>query len=125
MIYLDTHVVAWLYAFGTKHLSQRAYELIERSPDVLVSPMVLLELEFLHEIGKVLVFPRTVFDYLSTRIPLEICQMEFKEVVRGAMGQTWTRDPFDRLITAQAALKDNVLITKDSLIRDHYPKAIW
>ena len=125
MIYLDTHVVVWLYASGTKQLSPRACELIERSAEVLISPVVLLELKFLHEIGKVMVAPQVIFDYLSARISLEICELEFKEVVRSAMGQTWTRDPFDRLITAQATLKNSVLITKDRLIRDHYPQAVW
>jgi hypothetical protein len=56
MIDLDTHVVVWLYAFGSKKLSEQACELLERSPKLLISPMVLLELEFLQEIGKLAVF---------------------------------------------------------------------
>jgi PIN domain nuclease of toxin-antitoxin system len=125
MIYLDTHVVVWLYAFGSKKLSEQACELIERSPNLLISPMVLLELEFLHEIGKLAVVPQALCGYLADRIALEICQREFQEVVRGAMQQSWTRDPFDRLITAQAALNDDVLITKDRSIRNHYHRATW
>jgi len=125
MIYLDTHVVVWLYAFAAQKLSERALELIEESPQVLISPMVLLELEFLHEIGKIAVLPRIIHEYLAERIALEICGRDFQEVVRGALRQSWTRDPFDRMITAQAALGNNILITKDRLIRDRYPQAIW
>jgi PIN domain nuclease of toxin-antitoxin system len=125
MIYLDTHVAVWLYAFGAKKLSERASVLIERSPKLLISPMVLLELEFLHEIGKLAVAPQALCGYLADSIALEICQREFQEVVRGALQQTWTRDPFDRMITAQAALNNDVLITKDRFIRNHYPRATW
>ena len=39
--------------------------------------------------------------------------------------ETWTPDPFDRLIVAQARLLDASLITKDELIHKHYKKAIW
>ena len=125
MIHLDTHVVVWLYAFGRQRLSERACELIEDSPRTLISPMVLLELEFLREIGKLTVAPSTICDYLADAIGLEICEKNFLDVVRRAMEQTWTRDPFDRMITAQAALEENVLVTKDRLIRGHYPRATW
>lgn len=125
MIYLDTHVAVWLYAFAGERLSTRALELIDESPQILVSPMVLLELEFLHEIGRIAVPSRTIHEYLADKIALEICGKNFQEVVRNAIQQTWTRDPFDRMITAQAALGNDTLITKDRLIHAHYPHAIW
>jgi PIN domain nuclease of toxin-antitoxin system len=37
----------------------------------------------------------------------------------------WTRDPFDRLITAQAALGESTLLTKDDTIRTNYANAVW
>jgi PIN domain nuclease of toxin-antitoxin system len=39
--------------------------------------------------------------------------------------QKWVRDPFDRLIVAQASANDAPLITKDEKIRRHYKRAIW
>ena len=33
---------------------------------------------------------------------------------------SWTRDPFDRVITAQAALEQDRLITKDRVILEKY-----
>jgi PIN domain nuclease of toxin-antitoxin system len=41
------------------------------------------------------------------------------------MHQKWVRDPFDRLIVAQASANDAPLITKDEKIRRHYKRAIW
>ena len=38
----------------------------------------------------------------------------------------WTQDPFDRLIVAHAkANSEAMLITADTVIRKHYPRAIW
>lgn len=79
----------------------------------------------MYDIGKITVAPRAILDFLSNRVALEICRKEFQEVVRCAMQQTWTRDPFDRMITAQAALEESALITKDRFISSHYPRAIW
>jgi PIN domain nuclease of toxin-antitoxin system len=125
MIYLDTHVVVWLYAFAAGKMSERALELIEGSARVLISPPVLLELELLYEIGKITVLPQILSSYLAEKIQLEICGRDFHEVVKIAIQQTWTRDPFDRLITAQAALQNDILITKDRLIHDNYARATW
>ena len=50
-MYLDTHVVIWLYQKDEQRISRLARELIESS-DLLVSPMVLLELEYLFETGQ-------------------------------------------------------------------------
>jgi PIN domain nuclease of toxin-antitoxin system len=87
--------------------------------------MVLLEIELLREIGKLTARSQTICGYLAERGLLEVCGSEFGEVVKAALSQTWTRDPFDRLITAQAALNSGTLITKDRTIRDNYSRAAW
>ena len=46
-------------------------------------------------------------------------------IVEQARGLDWTRDVFDRLIVAQAALDGAALVTTDRAIRKHYPKAVW
>ena len=45
--------------------------------------------------------------------------------IRQAIEQTWTRDPFDRIIVAQSKLADAPLLTKDNTIRKQYKKAFW
>ena len=42
-----------------------------------------------------------------------------------ALELDWTRDLFDRLIVAQAALDGAALVTTDKVIRKHYSKAVW
>jgi PIN domain nuclease of toxin-antitoxin system len=39
--------------------------------------------------------------------------------------QSWTRDPFDRLIVGQASANGAVLVTKDAGIRQNYKQSIW
>ena len=125
MIYLDTHVVIWLYLRKGEGLSGRAQQLIEYEPAILISPIILLELDYLHEIGRTTLGSAHVFNYLHQRIDLQVCQKYFIDVVREASQLSWTRDPFDRIITAQAAIDRNTLITKDKTIQDHYQYAVW
>ena len=51
MTYSDTHVVVWLYGGDVERLSKAAQDQMQ-DEDLLVSPAVLLELEYLHEIER-------------------------------------------------------------------------
>jgi len=125
MIYLDTHVILWLFAQKGEGLSVRALNIIENDTDLAISPMVLLELDLLHEIGRTTLGSKPVYDYLHERIGLQMCKHSFTDVIHSATKQSWTRDPFDRIITGQAAIGSNPLVTKDNGIREHYEYAIW
>ena len=122
--YLDTHVTLWLYSGETERLSRRAANLINRER-VGVSPVVLLELQYLREIGRVAAVPRAIIMDLKQRLGLAIEDRSLETVMERALGLAWTRDVFDRLIVAQAALDDAELVTSDRLIRKNYPKAVW
>ncbi len=122
--YLDTHVTLWLYSGQTEHLSKRAANLINRER-VGISPVVLLELQYLREIGRVTTVPQAIITDLKQRLGLAIEDRSLETVMERALGIAWTRDVFDRLIVAQATLDDAELVTSDRLIRKHYPKAVW
>lgn len=125
LIHLDTHVVAWLYAYGAATLSARAAAELDAAADVFCSPMVRLELQYLHEIGRFGVSPMDVFDSLAAALGVRMCDTPFFAVVREAERQTWTRDPFDRIIVAQASLEGAMLLTKDATIHAAYGGAVW
>ncbi len=124
MIYLDTHVVVWLFAGQTERLSETARFYINAN-DIFISPIVSLELQFLFEIERITQKPKTVVSALSDAIGLGICDKDFYQVVQCAQPYSWTRDPFDRIIVAQAALNGNALITKDQTILTHFKHAVW
>lgn len=122
--YLDTHVVAWLFAGEPGLLSERARTIIRES-DLLISPVVRLELQYLYEIGRTRAGARVVVRDLSRSIGLGVCDQRFDRVIEAAEAQGWTRDPFDRIIVAQAGLAAATLVTKDQTIRDRYALAAW
>jgi PIN domain nuclease of toxin-antitoxin system len=124
LIYLDTHLVAWLYGGRTDLLPAPVRALLSREP-LRVSPMVLLELQYLFEIGKTKVPGGRVIGDLEGELGLSVCDQPFERVVSGAIGIDWTRDPFDRLIVSQAAITSSTLVTKDRNIRANYGKAYW
>lgn len=122
--YLDTHVVVWAYAGETERFPGRVCERIEHD-DLLVSPLVLLELQYLQEIGRLTVDPGLIFENLASSIGLKICELSMMRVVSEAMLQAWTRDPFDRMIVAAARARDASLISKDQHVLANYAKAFW
>ena len=123
VIHLDTHVVAWLFQGDRQRLKPIAHRL-ERN-HLVVSPMVALELQYLFEIGRLRVPASDVLGFLLDRYGLRESGRPFADVVRVAMGLTWTRDPFDRLIAAQAMVEEVPLLTFDESLRVHCPVAVW
>ncbi len=104
LIYLDTHVVAWMFAGRTDLIPEKARFLLDQH-DLLISPAVKLELQYLFEIRRTAEPAKTVLEALGREVGLKVCDLPFAEVVEVALAQSWTRDPFDRLIVSQAALR--------------------
>ena len=124
MIYLDTHIVVWLYAGKVEKLSGLAKELIN-DHEVFISPVVRLELQYLFEIQRVTDEANEIVFDLSDRIGLKMCDKSFNTIVSSALDLSWTRDPFDRIIVANATVNRNILVTKDQNILKNYEKAMW
>ncbi len=122
--HLDTHIVVWLYLGRIDLLSEPAQEGIDHS-DCVISPMVALELRFLTEIGRLIDDSASVVQSLATTIGLRVADPPFGSIVENAQGLEWTRDPFDRLITAQARAARASLITRDRSLRANYERAVW
>ena len=124
VVHLDTHVLVLLYEGRVERLGKEARRLIE-SHGLVASPMAVLELEFLHEIGRLKPRASTVTSALTAEIGLEICGTPFRAVVEEALSEGWGRDPFDRLIVASAKSARAPLITNDGRLHDCYPRAVW
>ena len=123
--YLDTHVVIWLCQNSIEKLTPRAVDAINEH-DLRISPIVLIELGYLNQIGRIVRAPQDLAKQLRIQIGVEICDHPFRELAETALFETWTRDPFDLMIVSHA--KSNgfaPLITRDENIRAHYPPAVW
>ena len=124
MIFLDTHVVVWLYAGEVDRFPRRASRALE-SESLVISPMVLLELQYLHELSRVSQDPALIVNELEKSLGLAVRRDEFERIIIAALMENWTRDPFDRIIVAHANLASAPLLTKDASIRQHYRQALW
>ena len=123
--YLDTHIVVWLCQNNVAKLTNPALDAVN-SHDLLISPMVLVELNFLYQIGRVVRTPQDLAKQLRTQIEVRVCDRSFADIGETALFETWTRDPFDLLIVAHAKANGFApLVTADENIRAHYSKAIW
>jgi PIN domain nuclease of toxin-antitoxin system len=117
--------MVWLCQKQLDRLSQRAVAAIEES-ELRISPMVLLELEYLHEIERIIPPPQALLNQLESQIGLQVCDHPFPAIVETALYETWTRDPFDRVIVAHARSNGYApLVTSDAKIHAHYPNAVW
>jgi len=123
-LYLDTHVAAWLFGGEVSRLSGRAVDLIETS-ELLISPMAVLELEYLYEIGRLRYESRAIMDSLGESIDLRVSSLGFDRISREAIRHTWTRDLFDRLIVANTVCGEGRLLTMDRKIHAHFDGAVW
>lgn len=123
--YLDTQVVIWLCEDNLKKLSSAAFDAIN-DHDLLISPAVLIELNFLYGIGRTVRAPQDLAKQLRMQIGVRVCERSFADVAETALFETWTRDPFDLLIVSHAKANNySPLVTADEKIREHYPKAVW
>jgi PIN domain nuclease of toxin-antitoxin system len=116
-------VVLWAYEGLVEKLRPALPRL--QGAQVVVSPMAVLELQYLHEIGRVRVPAQEVVAELSRSVGLAIASSSWAQVVQVALPFDWTRDPFDRLIAAHAVADAASLLTADSRIRAHCANAVW
>lgn len=123
--YVDTQVAIWLNEANLTKLSKKALALIEAA-DVRISPMAVVELEYLYEIRRIIVKPQDILVKLGAEIGLTVCDHPFPAIAEMALGESWTSDPFDRIIVAHARSNGAApLLTRDELIRANYPNARW
>lgn len=124
MIFLDTHVVIWLYAKELGKFSDAGIQALEE--EVLnYSPMVMMELQLLHEIGRINIEPKMILHYLEHAIGLEPDPLSLLPIAETACSIHWTRDPFDRMIASHAKYRGGRLLTRDRTILENCRFAFW
>ena len=124
LTYLDTHTALWLANGSDDELSALALQLIA-GEELRVSPIILLETSLLREINRLKIGAGELRTILVRDFEVVVCGIPFQQVVEAAYAETWTRDPFDRLIVAQARVAGAKLLTKDRRIHAHFDGAIW
>ena len=122
--FLDTHAAVALEEGTIEVFGPAAVDVLERAA-LFVSPIVRLELKFLAEVGRLTVEPDEVLGGLASKLGIVQSDDPIAAVVAEALRLVWTRDPFDRLLVATAALHRAPLITNDQRIHEHFADAVW
>jgi PIN domain nuclease of toxin-antitoxin system len=123
--YLDTHALVWLAQGTLNQFTPKVTRLLQQA-ELLFSPMVLLELEYLYEIKRIRLPARDIQRKVEYEMNARLCTLAFASIAQAALDEKWTRDPFDRMIVAQAKANGFApLISADESIRAHYPRVVW
>ncbi len=125
-VLLDTHVLLWWLEGETK-LSRRARNVIQNQETmVLVSAVSAWEIAIKSEGGKLEAGP------LVTDFHGELEREAFVELpifshhaIRAGLLTGPHRDPFDRMLIAQAQAENVPMISKDRLFDDYGVRRIW
>ena len=117
MILLDTHAVIWM---AKRHARARV---LSRYPRLHLSPVTLLELQFLSEAGRIRLAGENPVIALVDDPRWRLDEPPAANLFLTACQFAWTRDPFDRLLAAHARLRGWKLATADSTLLDRLPPA--
>lgn len=109
MILLDTNAVVWL-----EQRHARVRSLARGHRRLHLSPATLLELQFLEEAGRIRIDGGVAAIAADERWILD--EPPAAKWFETSLSLSWTRDPFDRLITAHAELRGWRLATGDQLL---------
>ncbi len=124
VIFLDTHAAIWLYSGQLDLFKPKVLKQINEK-QVCISHIVRLEMKYLNEIGRINQKPDVIIDALIDEIGLIYSDNTIERIVNQAIHLDFTRDPFDRMIVADAYINNSYLISKDQNIKKHYKNTIW
>ncbi|MCL2500812.1 MAG: type II toxin-antitoxin system VapC family toxin [Defluviitaleaceae bacterium] len=125
---LDTHTFLWAVR-GSKNLSDTAVKIIEDTNiKIFISAVSAYEIMNKHRIGKLPEFDDIAKNYFNFVKKLGIDSLPISEQHAYFAGELkWShRDPFDRLLAAQAMSDNLTLITNDLVFKDlPWIKTFW
>ncbi len=126
-ILLDTNVLFW-HAFDTSQLTQRAVrQLADVRTTLLVSPVSMNELSIKSSKGK-LVMPKAVGEWVSefmVEFDASELPLTHEHASRIEFLPWHHRDPFDRLLIAQALAEDVPVLSSDRVFDAYGVARIW
>ena len=124
---LDSHVLLWWW-FDPDRLSQQARSLLlDPNSTVFVSAASVWELSFKHHQGKLPELTAAIAD-LPGLLQADGFQPLPISIAHGLRAGGYSqphRDPFDRMLSAQAELEGLVLITADPQLSDFPCQILW
>jgi PIN domain nuclease of toxin-antitoxin system len=114
---LDTHVLLW-WLDDNPGLSRRARTVIADGNNlVFVSAAVICEIQIKHALGK-LKIPKN-FRIVLDQQGFELLDITVEHAYAVGKLPLYHRDPFDRILVAQAKLENMILVSRDKRIKKY------
>jgi PIN domain nuclease of toxin-antitoxin system len=111
---LDTHFLLWVVT-GAARLDE--FPWLNAYAPWGVSPVSLLEVQFLGEAGRLEVESDAFVSALKQDPRFLIDEVPLLALIEQALPLSWTRDPFDRMLVAHSTARRTPLCTVDREIR--------
>ena len=124
---LDSHALIWWFAVSER-LSQAALQAIgDDGNDILVSAASAWEITTKHRLGRLPEAEALVLDFTGTiaRQDFEELPITVDDAARAGALPGPHRDPFDRILIAQALARNLVLISNESLFDWYSVRRLW
>jgi PIN domain nuclease of toxin-antitoxin system len=118
---LDTHAFLWLLA-GDERLPVSARTLVDRAAAVLLSSASVWEAEIKRAAGRLDTPPIAA---AAGRGGIDILAITAEHATVAAHLPLVHRDPFDRMLVAQARVEQLVLVSKDDVLRRYGVPVTW
>lgn len=126
-ILLDTHAIVW-WATGDKRLSRRARVAIaDPNTEVFISIASAWEIQIKATLQKITLSESVDALYRSLIIDQDfrMIGIELKDIDHLSKLPRHHRDPFDRMLVAQALRGDFTLVTKDRVVSSYGTPTLW
>jgi len=125
-VLLDTHALIWWFGNESK-LSRRASSIIANQKNtVLVSAAIAWELAIKVNLGKVDALSLTTeLPRYSAEEGFEELPISMEQAVRAGLLPLHHRDPFDRLLVAQAQGLNVPILSADTVLDQYDVKRLW
>lgn len=119
---LDTHILLWLMA-NDRRLTQAARGTMQRAAEVYVSTASIWEIAIKWQLGKIEEDPELVTSRLEPAGLRELAVTNAHALATARL-PLLHRDPFDRLLVAQAEAEDMRLLTADPRLEGYSERVI-
>ncbi len=120
---LDTHALLW-WVTDDARLSRRARNVIAAG-DILVSVVSAWEIEIKRGLGRIEADTHAILGEVSTTEGFRWLDIRPSHVAALADLPTLHRDPFDRMLIAQANQERVALVTRDKDVRRYPIDIVW
>lgn len=123
---LDTHVWIWLLEDPSK-LAEPILRQLETADALVLSAATIWEIAIKAELGRLVMkgTPAALRDEILRETHANELTIEAEHALCAAQLPKLHKDPFDRILVAQAQVEHLVLVTADEIVRQYGGAVLW